>query len=317
MENIATELDRRIAAIATLNVDMYREIQAALQLAREVEHGDDENVQRLFQIAALLGHEEQARHGQMIQVLAQADRAQAGPEGLAPWITAHLDATDYRARCIVQAVRRIGHIPELAEPLSSGRIGADTVRTLLRTARAIADTDHDADAVLAATLELAEREGPTVANRHVRQLEEFTDPCRAERLLARQRKRSFARMTEVSEGGMQRFEALLDPVRATTVRAAIDLEASALIRARQSDDSNAVPDDVHSAEQLQAHVLTRLAEVFLAAEPDLRRAASRASTVRPTTKTSTGSAPTKSASSAAPSSRSRTGPPLPAKAAQT
>ena len=78
---------------------------------------------------------------------------------------------------------------------------------------------------------------------------------------------------------------MLDPVRATTVRAAIDQQTAAWIRARQFDASDPLPEDVHSTEQIQAQALTRLAEVFLTADPDSARPPSPPppSTTRPCT----------------------------------
>jgi hypothetical protein len=61
---------------------------------------------------------------------------------------------------------------------------------------------------------------------------------------------------------MCRFDVLLDPVRATTVRAALDLTVADWIRRRQFDQADPVPVDVRSTEQLCAQAVTRLAEVF-------------------------------------------------------
>jgi hypothetical protein len=124
-------------------------------------------------------------------------------------------------------------------------------------------------AALTKTLELATAGSVTEANRHVRILEETLDPGRAEKLLAQQRQRSFLRMTDC-ENGMVRLEALLDPERATTLCAAIDVTVSAWLRARQYDKTEPVPEDVANIEQLQAQALTRFAEVFLAATPAQR-----------------------------------------------
>ena len=102
-------------------------------------------------------------------------------------------------------------------------------------------------------------------------LEETLNPGSAERLLARQRERSFVRIAQC-ESGMTRIGVLLDPERATTVRAAIEAtvagdSARAPVRRRRP-----VPADMQTVEQLQAHALTRFAEVFLNASPEQRGA---------------------------------------------
>ena len=71
---------------------------------------------------------------------------------------------------------------------------------------------------------------------------------------------------------MCRFDVLLDPIRATTVRAALDQTVADWIRRRQFDGVDVVPVDVRSTEQLCAQAVTRLAEVFLDASPEQRGA---------------------------------------------
>ena len=271
-------LGERTAELEALNAAADEAIASILEVAREVDREDRESAQALLIAAEAIGRTEQARHGQLIELLAQADRVKANKGGLAPWIATHLDVTPGRSRAFAQAARRIGHLPELAEPLASGSIGAETVRALTRAARAVEHTDCDRAAVLSEVLDLAKSDGVSAANRHIRNLEEAIDPGRAEELLAAQRRRSFARVVAV-ESGMFRLEVLLDPVRATAVRAAIDQQTAAWIRARQCDRTDPLPDDVRSIEQLQAQAVTRLAEVFLNADPAVRGAAFTPSTL--------------------------------------
>ena len=266
-----TSLRQDLARLRELNTTTDKLITSILTTARQADPADRECAAVLLEAAETIGRSEQARQGQLVQLLAQAHRVKANRGGLAPWIATHLDATPGRSRAIAQSARRIGHLPELARPLSSGHIGADTVRTLTRAARAIEHTARDQSATLTATLELTQRDGITAANRQIRELEEALEPGHAQQLLARQRKRSFARIHE-TETGMCRIEALLDPVRATTVRAAIDQQSAAWIRARQFDVRDLLPEDVSSIEQIQAQALTRLAEVFLDADPAHREA---------------------------------------------
>lgn len=260
-----------ITTLRAANTTADEAIATILTTAHQIHPDDRENAHALLEAAEAIGRSEQARHGQLIQLLAQIDRIRANKGGLAPWIATHLDVTPGRSRAIAQSARRIGHLPELAAPLASGNVGAETVRTLTRAARAIEHTDHDQAATLTTTLDLAANEGASAANRHIRELEESLDPGHAQERLAKQRKRSFARITKI-ENGMCRLEVLLDPVRATTVRAAIDQQTAAWIRARQYDRADPLPDDVRSIEQLQAQAVTRLAEVFLNADPAVRGA---------------------------------------------
>jgi hypothetical protein len=188
-----------------------------------------------------------------------------------PWICRQLDASSGRARGMAESARRIGAIPQLAEALSSGRIGTDTVKVLTRTARAIEHTSRDPAATLTEMLEVAQGKGIGAAKRQVQLLEHALDPGAAEERLAKQRARSFARINEL-ESGMCRLEALLDPERATVLRCAIDQITGAWIQARQYDGADPIPTDVRSTEQINAHALVRLAEFFLHIAPGQRDA---------------------------------------------
>lgn len=71
---------------------------------------------------------------------------------------------------------------------------------------------------------------------------------------------------------MCRFDVLLDPVRAATVRCALDQQVAAWVRERQFDGAVSVPGDVRSTDRLYAQAVVRLAEVFLDATPEQRGA---------------------------------------------
>jgi hypothetical protein len=132
-------------------------------------------------------------------------------------------------------------------------------------------TGLDLGEALTAALALSAGQGVGAANKQVRVLEETVDPGRAERLLDKQRSRSFLRMVEC-EGGMYRIEALLDPQRAGEFRAVLDQTVAAWLRARQYDHAEHAGEDIYSVEQLQAHALVRFAEVFAAADAKQRGA---------------------------------------------
>ncbi|MBR7831490.1 hypothetical protein KDK95_34695, partial [Actinospica sp. MGRD01-02] len=246
-------------------------VAECLRDAQDLHAGDREGADVLLQLAQMLGRREQAGHGQLIRALAQADRVKAARGGVKAWAATHLDVSDGRARSIAECARRIGAIPQLAEPLASGRIGADTVRVLSRTAKAVAGTGVDTAAALTATLVTAEAEGVTAAAKQIRALEHTLDPDTSKDVIARQRARSFYRVVEL-EDGLCRFEVLLDAVRATTLRSAIDAQTADWIRQAQYDHASPLPEDVRSTEQINAHALTRIAEVFLNAPAPVRTA---------------------------------------------
>jgi hypothetical protein len=267
----AEVLRGELAALVAANAVVEERIKRVLELARAIDPGDRDGAGALLDAAGMVGRCEQARHGQLIQLLGQAERIKAHRAGVKAWVATHLDVSEGRARGIAQAARRIGVLPELAESLSSGRVGADTVRALARTVKAVVGSGRDQTTELVATLETARCEGVGAANRRVRVLEHTIDPGSSEELLAKQRARSFARVVELGDG-MCRFDVLLDPVRATTVRAALDLTVADWIRRRQFDGAEPVPGDVRSTEQMCAQAVTRLAEVFLDASPEQRGA---------------------------------------------
>jgi hypothetical protein len=73
--------------------------------------------------------------------------------------------------------------------------------------------------------------------------------------------------------GLTRIDGVLDTVRATTLRQAIDAAVGSWLRAKQLDGAEPLPQDVALTEQYGAQALTRLAEVFLQAPATQRDAA--------------------------------------------
>ena len=264
-------MNRIVALLAELDARRNQVIAEALETARGLDAADRQGAADLLEIAEAVGRCEQAAHAQLLQLLAQADRVKAARGGVKAWVATHLDVTDGRARGIAQDARRIGAIPELAETLSSGKIGAGTVGVLSRTARAVASTDLDTTQAVTATLDTVEREGIAAAKNRVRELEHTLDPGSSQELTARQRARSFFRVVEL-EDGFCRFEVLLDAVRATVLRNAVDQQAAEWIRRAQFDGERPLPEDVCSIEQINAQALVRLAEVFLTAPVEVRGA---------------------------------------------
>jgi hypothetical protein len=210
-----------------------------------------------------LGQVAQALHGHLLVLLAEGDRLGIAPGGIGPWLASRLDVTHGRARALAEDARRLATVPGLEVEICSGRVGEDTARALSRTVKAVRRTEMDLLAETAETLRIAREQGAKAGLERVRVLEEQTEPGSIEKRHARQRERSFARIGQADDGQMCRFEILLDPVRGATFRAAIELQTSAFIRARQIDGTELVPDDVRSTEQMNAEAVTRLAQVFL------------------------------------------------------
>ncbi|HET9118201.1 MAG TPA: DUF222 domain-containing protein [Pseudonocardiaceae bacterium] len=105
----------------------------------------------------------------------------------------------------------------------------------------------------------------------LRNLEHTLNPDAAKDVIARQRARSLYRVIEL-ENGQCRFEILLDAVRATTLRTAVDAQTADWIRQTQYDHATPLPDDIRTTEQINAHALTRIAEIFLTAPANVREA---------------------------------------------
>jgi len=271
MRDVERVVREQLALLAEANMRADRAIAAILDAARGMDGGVRENAGVLLEVAEVVGRCGQARDGQLVQLLAQADRVGVPRAGLQAWVSTHLDVTRGKARAMAEAARTVGAVPELAAPLSSGEVGADTIRALTRTAQAVDGTGRETITAMAETLTIASRDGVAAANRHVRILEHTVGPGSPEEVLARQRVKSYARVSEV-EGGMCRVDVLLDPVRGTTLRAAIDVLTAAWIRERQYDKADPLPVDVRSTGQINAHALVRLAEVFLTATPEQRGA---------------------------------------------
>jgi hypothetical protein len=219
-----------------------------------------------------LGRAVQALQGHLMLLLAEGDRLGIAPGGVGPWLATVLDCTEGRARMLAEDARILTAVPELQPELCSGRIGQDTVRALARTVKATRKTGLDPLEQANETLRIAREQGAKTALEQARALEEHTDPGSIEQRHAQQRERSYARFGPAGDGEMCRFEILLDPLRGATLRAAIELQTSAFIRARQIDRTELVPEDVRSTEQMNAEAATRLAQVFLDAPAEQRGA---------------------------------------------
>jgi hypothetical protein len=219
-----------------------------------------------------LGRVTQALHGELLMLVAEGDRLGVAPGGMGPWLASVLDVTAGRGRILAQDARALATVPELEAEACSGRIGPDTLRAVARTVKAVKGTDLDPVSEVNETLRAARDKGARAGLDRARALEEHVDPGSVEQRYARQRERSFARFGPAGDGEMCRFEVLLDPLRGATLRAAIEVQTGAFIRARQFDGTELVPQDVRTTEQMNAEAVTRLAQVFLDAPAEQRGA---------------------------------------------
>lgn len=241
-----------------------------LERARRAQEKDPVARTRVLAEADRIARVAQASQGRLLMMLAQAHRIGAPPGGLGTWISTHLDVTGGTATGIMKQAKALGSVPELAGPLASGKVGPGTINALARTAEAVRHEDEPTRSrELAETLRIARTDGVDKAKRYVQVLKETLTPDRARQSLAKARERSFLRMAE-TDSGMCRIEGLLDPERATVFRATIDQTVSAFLRARQYDDTELVPEDVQTTEQLQAEALVRFAQNFAHTEPAAR-----------------------------------------------
>jgi len=243
-------------------LEVIREVVADTLTATAAEQDPAASGEELLALARVVDEVERTGHGLLLKVLARVDAAKAVRGGVGPWLSSQLGYLPGRGRSLAQDARRIGSLPELAVPLTTGQLHPGDTRVLARAVHAVRGTEHDPAEVVTETLTILSEQGAQQAEEHVRTLEHTVDPGHAEDLQARQRARSFARISDLPEG-MMRFDLLLDAQRATTVRTAIDIQVSAWLRARQYDQQRPLPEDVVTTRQLTAQAFTRLAEVFL------------------------------------------------------
>src|SRR3984957_1536755 len=109
---VVEALRAELAALVEANAVVEQRVGVVVGLARAVDGGDREGAGLVLEAAEVVGRGEQARHGQLIQLLGQAERGAGRRAGLKAWEMSHLDVSDVKARGIVQAAKRIGVLPE-------------------------------------------------------------------------------------------------------------------------------------------------------------------------------------------------------------
>ncbi|WP_157436626.1 HNH endonuclease signature motif containing protein [Actinospica robiniae] len=250
---------------------MSRVVRGVLERARA--GGDDVGrVDAVREAIVEVGRAAQALQGMLLALVGEGDRLGIARGGVGPWLGTVLDVTEGRARALAHDARLLARLPGVEAQLCSGMIGPDSARALARTVKAVRATGLDPAEEAAKTLEVTRERGARAGLERVRVLEEQVAPGSIEARHARERERSFARISTCGEGQMHRCEILLDPVRGAVFQAAIDLQVAEMIRTRQFDGGEIVPEDVRSTEQMNAEAVTRLAQVFLDAPPEQRHA---------------------------------------------
>ncbi|WP_034260532.1 HNH endonuclease signature motif containing protein [Actinospica robiniae] len=257
--------------VAVEIASMSRVVREVLERARA--GGDDVGrVDAVREAIVEVGRAAQALHGMLLTLVGEGDRLGIARGGVGPWLATVLDVTEGRARALAHDARLLARLPGVEAELCSGVIGPDSARALARTVKAVRATGLDPAEEAAKTLEVTRERGARAGLERVRVLEEQVAPGSIEARHARERERSFARISTCGEGQMHRCEILLDPVRGAVFQAAIDLQVAEMIRTRQFDGGEIVPGDVRSTEQMNAEAVTRLAQVFLDAPPEQRHA---------------------------------------------
>lgn len=262
----AVRIREQVAVIRAHAEGCRAAVGVVLGLAGGIDPGDEGAVGALLEAVEAIGCVGQAGQGQVTLALAQARRVGVGRVGLVPWVSAHLDVTPGAARAMVESARELGELPELAEPLVSGRVGASTIRALTRTAQAVKKTEQDVAEAVTETLDVADREGVGVANRHVRILEQCVEePKTAEAQAVKQRQRGFLRVLECG-GGAHRIEGLLEAQQATAFKAALDHIVSGWLREGRCGQAQPVLEGVDGLEQMQVQALIHLVEAYATAD---------------------------------------------------
>ena len=262
MDQVAVGLESITAAVWDL-----------LDRTREAEPGRDGGVAGEVRDGIIeVGRAAQTLNGLLLALVAQGDRLGVARGGIGPWLATVLDLTEGRARGLAQDARLLATVPQFERELCSGSVGQDSARALARTVKAVRRTGLDPATEVAETLRVAREQGARAGLERVRALEEHVDPGSIEQRHAQQRERSYARIGSTPDGEMHRCEILLDPVRGAVLQAAMELQVAEMIRARQFDGAETVPQDVRTTEQMNAEAITRMAQVFLDAPAQQRNA---------------------------------------------
>lgn len=111
-------LKEELAALQAVNEAAGQAAKDLLALASKVDASDSGAAELLLGPIEEIGRSAQARRGELVLLLAQADRFKAIRGGLAPWISTHLDVTEGAARGIARSAREIATYPSSPKPSS-------------------------------------------------------------------------------------------------------------------------------------------------------------------------------------------------------
>src|ERR1700731_1043422 len=89
------------AQIASINAHLqaaHQEIAALLATARQSDLAGREMTEAVLEAVEVVGRSEQAHAGELILLLAEAERHTPRRRGLVPWLSTHLDLSEGAAR---------------------------------------------------------------------------------------------------------------------------------------------------------------------------------------------------------------------------
>ena len=278
MEAGLKDMDDDIATVARLISELRLVGPRLLAAADQRRPGEKAFQMRLANALAHLSLLGRTQHGVFVQLLARAQEHRAVPGGAPAWLATTQGLSNGHARTLANDAKHLATHPEIAGHLTEGSLSPDATRVLARTVKALVDADTDTQrAAVGEVVAEIHTKGVTQAAKLIPLLEKKVKPRGAEEILAMQRARSYARVTELDDGA-HRYHMLLDAERSTHVNAALETYAAHAYRRRQCGDVEALPAHVHTTEQVAAHAFTRLAVTFLSSTR-LRGEAASESTV--------------------------------------
>jgi hypothetical protein len=263
MEARLEEMDADIAFLARLIIDVRGVQRRLVAAADRTRPGDKAFHTRLTAAVAQVNLLGRVQHGMVVQLLARAQEHRAMPGGAPAWLSSTQGISNGHARTLVNDAKHLTAHAEITEHLTEGSLSPDATRVLARTLKALADADAETQRqAVGEVISEIQAKGVTQAAKLIPQLEKRADTRGAEEILATQRARSYARVTELDDGA-HRYNMLLDAERSTYVNAALETYAADVYDRRQCGDVEVLPAHVHTTEQIAAHAFTRLAETFL------------------------------------------------------
>ena len=262
-------MDEELERLRALTGELRTSARRLLERVEETASGDkdaDVYTAAAIEELSLLGR---VQHGMLLQFLACARKKRSLPGGAADWLASTQCLSNGHARTLARDANRVTTNPEVIRRLTEGGLSPDATRVIARYMKAVAGTVLDTRQTITDAITCIETEGVTEAARRIPKLDERLDPEEREELLAKQRARSFARMSR-TDTGMYRLGMMLDPERAAHLMTGLDRYTVAVIRGGQAEGDYVLPTDACTAEQIRAEAFVRMAQVFLSASDEQR-----------------------------------------------